>query len=36
MLSCPNTARPRRSGTLNVVDPSPGPKVVPVSANSVA
>ena len=34
ILSSPNTALPRRSGTLNVVDPSPTPNVVLVTANS--
>jgi hypothetical protein len=36
MLSTPATARPRRSGKLNVVEPSPAPYVVPTMANSAA
>src|SRR5690606_40885053 len=32
----PKIARPRRSGNAKVVEPSPAPKVVPITANSLA
>ena len=35
-VPAPIAVRPRRSGTLNVVDPSPAPQAVPRAANKAA